>query len=438
MVLIDDTEMQGTEPEAAVSSFDDGKIVADTPDFIDGSSLVVRTATGVRISAQFDEQTIIASNGFKSDPSDSPPVTTTLEVTDDESVTTCDGVIKDIVESDRSSEEKVEIFVKEEPDLPVENGVSGQGEEMVTDSIEKSVVGTVSSASGYDYDVKIVKAEEPGLRVENPVSAHEEETIFDSIAKSVVETVSRGSEYECVNVKVKEEPDLGSLLEDEPLENCVFSNVLEKKDEVIRVQQGQGSETHGSSQEIGLFLSGDSAKRRKTDMEQSIPSGVIIAAKPLRVFKAETENLDAPEVIDVEESVKQEKSETHVKMEPVEVIKVDALSLSSQQRSVYVKKEPLEARKVNVEDGDFPVEKDWFLVGRSLVTATSTSKGRKLEDNEVVDFKFPTTVNWKVPNIVRFSNKRCGEVSQLFFFFDIFVFMFLNVLTSFIHTFVLV
>ncbi|CAA7057378.1 unnamed protein product [Microthlaspi erraticum] len=403
MVLIDDTEMQRTKPEAAVLYSDDGKTVADTPTFIDGSPLVVRTGTGVRILAQFDEQRIIASNGSKLDPSDSPPVTTTLEVTGDESVT---------VESDGLREDKVEIFVKEEPDLHVENGVSDQGEEMIVDSIEKSVVEIASSASGYDCDVKIVKVEEPDLHIENPVSAQDEEEgmIFDSIAKSVVETVSRCSEYECVNVKVKEEPDT------EEKDVSAFSNVLEKKDELVRVQEGQGSEIQGSSQEIGLFLSGNSAKRRKLETEQSIPTGVIIAAKPLRVIKAETEDLDTPEVIDVESDspVKQEKSgDTYVKMEPVEVIKVDALSVSSQQRPVYVKKEPVEARKAKVEDGDFPVEKDWFLVGRSLVTATSTSKGRKLEDNEVVDFTFSNAVNWKVPNIVRFSTKRCGEIGRL-------------------------
>ncbi|CAA7028675.1 unnamed protein product [Microthlaspi erraticum] len=99
--------------------------------------------------------------------------------------------------------------------------------------------------------------------------------------------------------------------------------------------------------------------------------------------------------------------------QPVEVIKVCALNLISQQRHVYVKKELVDARKVKVEDGVFPVEKDWFLVGRSLVTATSTSKGRKLEDNEVVDFKFPTTINCKVPGIIRFSTKRCGEIGRL-------------------------
>ena len=76
-----------------------------------------------------------------------------------------------------------------------------------------------------------------------------------------------------------------------------------------------------------------------------------------------------------------------------------------------VKKEKVEEQRVNSvlgETGDFPEEPDWFLVGRTLVTALSTTKGRKLVDNEIVDFTFPSR-NSKY-NIVRFSTKRSGEV----------------------------
>lgn len=66
-----------------------------------------------------------------------------------------------------------------------------------------------------------------------------------------------------------------------------------------------------------------------------------------------------------------------------------------------------------VEDGDFPVEPDWYLVGRSVVTGISMAKGNKLADNEIVHFSFPSrnmsyrsNANW----IVRFSTKRYGEV----------------------------
>ncbi|KAJ4828299.1 DNA repair protein rad5b [Turnera subulata] len=75
-----------------------------------------------------------------------------------------------------------------------------------------------------------------------------------------------------------------------------------------------------------------------------------------------------------------------------------------------------EVNGVLVEDGDFPEEKDWFLVGRSMVTATSTTKGRKLVDNEIVHFAFPNNTNnfrFHSQWIVRFSTKRCGEIGRL-------------------------
>lgn len=77
-----------------------------------------------------------------------------------------------------------------------------------------------------------------------------------------------------------------------------------------------------------------------------------------------------------------------------------------------------------LEDGDFPEEPDWFLVGRTVVTGLSTTKGRKLENNEIVHFTFPSpavrrntstyyasakSVN-AAASIVRFSTKRSGEV----------------------------
>ncbi|KAL1191304.1 DNA repair protein RAD5B [Cardamine amara subsp. amara] len=385
MAMVDDTEMPRIESEA-VSSSDDVKIVADTQDFIDESSLAVRTATGVRISPQFDP------NGSKSD-----PLGVVVPVKEEVISDGFSCVNKDILESDSFRAVDLEIrVVKEEPDLNVEN----QEDEMIIDSIAKPVVKIVSSVSDYDCNVK-VEVVEPELLVENLVVVkEEEEMIIDSIAKSVVETVSRGLEDECVNakVKVKEESGLGTKLEEE----------------VIRVQEGLPSEIHGFSQEsknfeqdYDLYISG---KRRKMEIEPSISIGVkscILAPTPLRVVKAEI--LDNPEVIDLE-------SEKQEKMEEVEEKKDDAVKVSSQvkvQKPMYVKKETAEARKVKVEDGDFPVEKDWYLVGRSLVTATSTSKGRKLEDNEIVNFTFSSVVNWKVPNIVRFSTKRCGEIGRL-------------------------
>ncbi|EOA12458.1 hypothetical protein CARUB_v10025760mg [Capsella rubella] len=398
MAIVDDVEMRITESQAVSSSSDDCKT---TPDLVDGSSLVVRTTTGVRISAPSAETSIAETvSGSKSEPFG---VVVTLPGKDEVS-----GDGKETVESDsfRAADLDNRVSDKEE-------------EEMIVEFIEKSVVEIVSSALGDDCDVK-VEVVESEVCVVKREEEEGEEMIVDSKAEAVAETVSRGSDYEFVSVVVKEEPDLGTRLEEE----------------VIGVIQGEKSEINGLLQEDekenDLFSSGDSdgssAKRRKMEMEPSVPFGLrscILAPTPLRVVKPE--KLDIPEVIDLESenlnsAVKQEMSFAPVKVEPVEEMKVEAVKLSLQvkdmkfsgeKKSVYVKKEPVEARKVNVEDGDFPVEKDWYLVGRSLVTATSTSKGRKLEDNEIVNFTFSSVLNWKIPNIVRFSTKRCGEIGRL-------------------------
>ncbi|TVU07435.1 hypothetical protein EJB05_47490, partial [Eragrostis curvula] len=78
------------------------------------------------------------------------------------------------------------------------------------------------------------------------------------------------------------------------------------------------------------------------------------------------------------------------------------------------------------EFGDFPVERDWFLVAKSYVTGLSTTRGRRMMDaGEIVHFAFPSygrsygglKVSAKkaaaLAEIVRFSTKRAGEIGRL-------------------------
>ncbi|GAB2217693.1 hypothetical protein Drorol1_Dr00000897 [Drosera rotundifolia] len=96
-------------------------------------------------------------------------------------------------------------------------------------------------------------------------------------------------------------------------------------------------------------------------------------------------------------------------------------------KPISVKEEAVKEHRVRpagLEDGDFPVEPDWLLVGSSVITGASMTKGSKLEDNEIVDFNFPSDSYRKyskasyreasaASGIVRFSTKRCGEIGRL-------------------------
>ncbi|CAK9183889.1 unnamed protein product [Ilex paraguariensis] len=95
----------------------------------------------------------------------------------------------------------------------------------------------------------------------------------------------------------------------------------------------------------------------------------------------------------------------------------------TQMGSGYNMAKPVKERVVDnrlstvvIEDGDFPEEPDWLLVGRTPMTGLLTTKGRKLENNEIVHFAFRSSNSGFKNNIqwiVRFSTKRSGEIGRL-------------------------
>ncbi|RVW58001.1 DNA repair protein RAD5B [Vitis vinifera] len=121
----------------------------------------------------------------------------------------------------------------------------------------------------------------------------------------------------------------------------------------------------------------------------------------------------------------------HNPQKPFNVKKETAqfLPYGNPQKNFNVKQGKIEDRPVTsvlVEDGDFPEEPDWFLVGRTPIIGLSTTKGRKLVDNEIVHFSFPSAdlrnkcnSKWvakaasAASAIVRFSTKRSGEIGRL-------------------------
>ncbi|KAK7393670.1 hypothetical protein VNO78_22233 [Psophocarpus tetragonolobus] len=69
----------------------------------------------------------------------------------------------------------------------------------------------------------------------------------------------------------------------------------------------------------------------------------------------------------------------------------------------------------NLEDGEFPEEAGWFLLGRKIEVAVSTARGvNRIVDNEIVHFNFPRpSYSSKFQWIVRASTKRSGEVGRM-------------------------
>ncbi|KAK6138892.1 hypothetical protein DH2020_027366 [Rehmannia glutinosa] len=281
--------------------------------------------------------------------------------------------------------------VKQEP-LSVGNGeVAGVLEE------RKDISGEISTGlvgrSGLSF--------EDGLNLQNPEKKEE--------VKQEIDTDVGLKE----SVKVKEECDVGFV-------NGDLS----------------GDERKNLSSEISLGLVGKSDlsfeewlklryPEKKKEEKPEITSGA----------KAETRVKEEPNM-DIEN-----KSVIIVKEEAKELISVQPLSarkLSDDEfRMIQMrhnKNKPKRERvddmslsSVVIEDGDFPEEPDWLLVGRTVITGLSTTKGRKLENNEIVHFAFPNAnvksrnsshfMSAKAANaassIVRFSTKRFGEIGRL-------------------------
>ncbi|KAG2722109.1 hypothetical protein I3760_02G114900 [Carya illinoinensis] len=211
-------------------------------------------------------------------------------------------------------------------------------------------------------------------------------------------------------VEVKEEPYLGS----------------EDKLDKVQVKEGSPNE---SRTKVELTEEPDSRAENELHVKEGLPNEsrttVGLTEKPdLRPgnkvhVKEELPIESTPEVKVIKEPDLRAENKVYVKGPVGAENKVSAkepIGSTFCSKSQKVKKEIVEERVVSgpVEDGDFPEDPEWFLVGRTIVTALSTSKGRKLVDNEVVHFAFSST-NWRpnAPWIVRFSTKRSGEIGRL-------------------------
>ncbi|CAI0559180.1 unnamed protein product [Linum tenue] len=163
---------------------------------------------------------------------------------------------------------------------------------------------------------------------------------------------------------------------------------------------------------------------RDVKMESTEMEAAEILAGGMRTVKdepIETEMVSVKEELAAEAPATVEEkpveAETATKAEEVIVIKETADSGDKKKRSAPTVPEKPAQRIIDgrvVEDGEFPEQQGYYLVGRTMVTAVSTSKGRKLADNEIVYFNYSkSSSKYNAQWIVRFSTKRSGEVGRL-------------------------
>ncbi|XP_051130188.1 DNA repair protein RAD5B-like [Andrographis paniculata] len=157
-------------------------------------------------------------------------------------------------------------------------------------------------------------------------------------------------------------------------------------------------------------------------------SSIDLVKSEIRV--KEEPNVEAKSLI----AVKQESEKAMVNAQPLTARKLTEDEYRRIQSRVHGAKSKAdqEDKKMAlsclvIEDGDFAEEPDWLLVGRTVIAGLSTTKGRKLENNEIVHFSFPSSdprskssgffMSSKAANaassIVRFSTRRFGEIGRL-------------------------
>ncbi|KAJ9547401.1 hypothetical protein OSB04_019944 [Centaurea solstitialis] len=158
--------------------------------------------------------------------------------------------------------------------------------------------------------------------------------------------------------------------------------------------------------------------RIESDLNPKSQSGFIkqepISVKSEQMDESEMDSKVKP-VVKVEEKPKL--------VQPISSVAPNVYGLNSKKAK---QEDNMKVSLAVIENGDFEQEADWLLVGRTAITGLSTTKGRKLEDNEIVHFAFPngdirskssywmsSKAAYAASGIVRFSTKRSGEVGRL-------------------------
>lgn len=210
--------------------------------------------------------------------------------------------------------------------------------------------------------------------------------------------------------------------------------VKEESEEYMSVKENKVTDARKMSFEEWLQLPENSHYFKKENpQEENVKKESI--KQEVTVMDNEAKTIVKMEVDEVKATVEQtmskkmENEEKTIVIKKVEeVISVQPLRSVPMSYNPLPQKERVEDRRIRstvvLEDGDFLEEPDWLLVGRNLVMGLSTTKGRKLENNEIVHFAFPNVDSrnkynspfvsskaaFAASGIVRFSTKRYGEV----------------------------
>ncbi|XVF28647.1 hypothetical protein REPUB_Repub15cG0048100 [Reevesia pubescens] len=339
-------------------------------------------------------------------------------------------------------------------------------EAMDIDPVEETKIQQIQSALDNNV-VSVVK-----LHSDDPDSCLRSNTVSRMVTatgfrvSTLIGSCNQVEESEPVKTQVKEEPFL--KVKEEP-DFGIESNVLMKEYKEIKVKEEPGlgfeSEVPVKEETASGFTEDAMDKMNEVQMMEEMCSGnteEAIAKKEEAPVKEETassyteeataKNKDSKSRMSFDEFLQSTNTKvqslddslkTQIKEEAlgsVYVAEVKACETaeikSGNQNPPFAKKEPdfecsevlqnpadvkkeaFQERRVNgvlVEDGDFAEEPDWYLVGRTIVNAVSTTKGKnKLLDNEIVYFTFPSPgASYTLQSIVRFSTKRCGEIGRL-------------------------
>ncbi|XP_004297995.1 PREDICTED: putative SWI/SNF-related matrix-associated actin-dependent regulator of chromatin subfamily A member 3-like 3-like [Fragaria vesca subsp. vesca] len=244
--------------------------------------------------------------------------------------------------------------------------------------------------------------------VPDSLAEQQEEPVSIPVEKKGADEMDEGEKLEeskHEKLEQNEAPDSGEVLYVEPISTFIPLEEYEKYEaEKLFVSKPKGivKKEVGDGQE-GLFQQEDSVKRIRSVLGFEMPEFEIVRALS-ECGGNETAAINF--IFENARAVVVKKTDQHADaLKPKSVVKKEVADCEV----VSVK----QVRPPNVEDGDFPTEKDWLSVGGTVVTALSTSKGRKLVDNEIVNLSFPTVNSSnKTKWIVRFSTKRFGEIGR--------------------------